>query len=130
MPQRLSELAEVAYAALSDDDLAGFLAVVDDEVEFRSLVAEIDGRHYKGHEGVREWWDSVAVAMGGLRFEPVEVHDHGPSGYVELSVTATISGVVVTQRMWQAVRLRDGRAIWWATFRSEAEAREAIGLSG
>jgi hypothetical protein len=30
--------------------------------------------------------------------------------------------------MWQATALRDGKVIWWAFFRSEREALEAIGL--
>jgi hypothetical protein len=30
--------------------------------------------------------------------------------------------------MWQATALRDGKVIWWAFFRSEREALEAVGL--
>jgi hypothetical protein len=32
----------------------------------------------------------------------------------------------VQQQMWQAVRIRDGRAVWWGTFRSEREALDAL----
>jgi hypothetical protein len=30
--------------------------------------------------------------------------------------------------VWQAVKLRDGKATWWRNFGSEAEALEAAGL--
>ncbi len=29
--------------------------------------------------------------------------------------------------MWQAARLRDGKLSWWAFFRTESEALEAVG---
>jgi len=30
--------------------------------------------------------------------------------------------------MWQAAKLRDGKLSWWAFFRTESEALEAVGL--
>ena len=30
------------------------------------------------------------------------------------------------QRMWQAAKIQDGRALWWRTCRSEDEARAAL----
>jgi hypothetical protein len=43
-------------------------------------------------------------------------------------MTGTLGGVPVEQTMWQASLLRDGKVIWWASFRSEREALEAAGL--
>jgi len=39
-----------------------------------------------------------------------------------------LSGVPVEQTMWQAVKLRDGKLTWWASFRTESEALAAVGL--
>lgn len=121
-------LASEAYAAIDRRDLAGFLSIVHTEVEFRSLVAEAEGRVYHGHAGVREWWERVAEALGGLRFESEAISLHGTGAYAKILVTANVSGVEVPQTMWQAFRLRDGKPIWWATYRSEAEARAALEL--
>lgn len=44
-------------------------------------------------------------------------------------MSGLLSGVPVEQTMWQAVRLRDGKLSWWSSFRTEAEALEAAGLS-
>jgi hypothetical protein len=43
-------------------------------------------------------------------------------------MTGTLGSVPVEQTMWQAVVLRDEKLIWWAFFRSEREALEAVGL--
>jgi len=124
------ESARAAYAAINRGDLDAFLALIDPEVEFRSLIAEAEGRAYMGHDGVRDWWERVNQALGGLHFEPVEIHDLGDRGYVELVVTGSVEGVEVPQRMWQAFVMRDTRPVWWATFRNEAEAREALKTAG
>lgn len=128
MARSNEELAREAYAAINRGDLEGFLELIHPDVEFTSLISEAEGGAYRGHDGVREWWSNVAQALGGLRFEPTRIHEHGDSAYVELVVTGTLSGVEVPQRMWQALRRRGERAVWWGTFRTEAEAREALGL--
>ena len=130
MSQENVEIARAAYAAINRGDREGFLALVDPSIEFRSLIAEVEGRAYRGHAGVREWWDRVANALGGLHFEPKEIHDLGDRGYTELVVTGTVEGVEIPQRMWQAWVIRDGTATWWATFRTEAEAAEALEAAG
>ena len=38
------------------------------------------------------------------------------------------SGAGMEVDFWQAVEFRDGRMVWYAAFRSEAEALEAVGL--
>jgi ketosteroid isomerase-like protein len=119
-------ILRAAYEAVNRGDFDGFLSVIDPNVEFRSLVAEVEGTTYRGHEGVREWWDQVARSLGGLRFDVAEIDDLGDALVSRLRVTGTFAGVDVPQTMWQAIRIRDGKAFWWATFRSEAEAREAL----
>lgn len=130
MSQENVEIARAAYAAINLGDLEGFLALIDPDVEFLSLVAEVEGRVYRGHDGVREWWEGVANALGGLRFDVQEIHDLGDRGYAELVVTASVGGVDVPQRMWQAFVVRDGKPAWWATFRTEGEALEALESTG
>ena len=121
------EFAWNAYAILKRRDLEGFLALVDPEVEFRSLIAEAEGRDYRGYEGVREWWDSVAGAMGGLRFEPTVIHEVGEGVCAELAVTGIVDNVEIPQRMWQAVRISGDKVRSWTVVRSEAEAHAWLG---
>jgi hypothetical protein len=44
----------------------------------------------------------------------------------ELVVSGTYAGVEVPQTMWHAVQVRDGRAAWWGSFRTEQEALRSL----
>jgi ketosteroid isomerase-like protein len=128
MSQENVEVLEAGYAAIARGDLEAFLAVAHPEIEFRSLVAEAEGRTYKGHDGVREWWDSVIRSLG-IRPGPEKIEAFRDRGITRMGLAGNIAGVEVPQRMWMAWRVRDGLLVWWATFRTEAEALEAVGLS-
>lgn len=65
MSRESIELAEAAYAMLARRDLDAFPALIHPEVEFRSLLAETDGKTYRGHEGVTAWWNDMAESLGG-----------------------------------------------------------------
>ena len=126
MPDENLEITRAAYDALNRRDLEAFVALIDPEVEFGSLIAESEGGSFSGHEGVREWWAQVANSLGGLHFEPAKILDLGESVCVELVVTGTVAGVAVPQRMWQSIVLRDGKPVWWGTYRTEQEALAAL----
>jgi ketosteroid isomerase-like protein len=117
------EFAKKMYELLERRDLEGFLANVHPDVEFLSLVAEAEGGTYRGHDGVRRWWDQVAEAMGGLRFVPQRMEEVGDGICVEIRVTGTVDEVDVSQVMFQAVRTRDELVGGWTTTRTEEEAR-------
>ncbi len=121
------EVMEAAYAAITRDDLDAFLAVAHPEIEFRSLIAEAEGRTFRGHDGVREWWDSVIRSLG-IRPGPERIEGFRDRGITRLGLAGRIAGVEVPQTMWMAWRVRDGLLVWWTTFRTEAEALEAVGL--
>jgi ketosteroid isomerase-like protein len=121
-------MAEAAYGALNSGDLDGFLALIAEDVEFTSLVAEAEGTTFRGHEGVRTWWETVRGAFQDPRWEVLDVVGSGERGVTKFRIAGTLSGVQVAQTMWQAAELRDGKLSWWAFFRTEREALEAVGL--
>jgi SnoaL-like domain len=120
-----STLSKAGYEAIAADDLDAFLEVSDKKVEFISLV---EGRSYKGHKGVREWWDEVLRALGGLDLELDEVTDLDDHGYVKLIAKANNSEIEMPDAIWQAARVKKGKITWWGSFGSEAEARDALGI--
>jgi ketosteroid isomerase-like protein len=125
----LRAIAASAYDAINAGDLDDFLAVVTDDVEFTSLVAEAEGQTYRGHSGVRAWWETVRGTFSeGSQWELLDFEGHDDRGVVELRISGTIGGAPVEQTMWQAVKARDGKACWWAFFRDEQDARAAAGL--
>lgn len=128
MTRDSTEVMEAAYDAITDTRLEDFLALAHPEIEFVSLIAEADGRTYHGHDGVRQWWDAVIVALD-IRPRPESIESFRNRGITRLRLAGTIGGVEVPQDMWMAWRLRDGLLSWWQTFRTEAEALEAVQLA-
>ena len=121
-------LMEAAFGALNADDLDGFLALVDEDVEFTSMVAEAEGTTFRGHAGVRVWWETVRGAFQDIHWDLLDIQGSPEAAVTNFRMIGTLGGVPVAQKMWQAATAQDGRATWWGLFRSEAEALEAVGL--
>jgi len=117
------------YAAVNRGDIDGLLVTVHPDVEFTSLIAEAEGETFRGHDGVRRWWNEVVLPLGGLQGDPEEVRDLGDTVVARVLGTYRPRGVQVRQTVWNVVRFRDGKATWWQFFRTEEEALEAAGLS-
>jgi ketosteroid isomerase-like protein len=114
--------------ALNSGDLEAFLARIAEDVEFTSLVAEAEGRTYRGHAGVRAWWEKVLGSFQDPRWEVLDMRGSGDRAVAKSRLTATLAGTEVVQTMWMAARLRDGKLGWWTFVRTEQEALEAAGL--
>lgn len=123
----LRVLAEAAFGALNSGDLDGFLAIATEDVEFTSMVAEVEGTIFRGHEGVRTWWETVRGAFADVRWEVLDVRRYGDRGVAYVQMTGTLGGVPVNLMMWLAARVRERKVSWWSWFRTEHEALEAVG---
>jgi ketosteroid isomerase-like protein len=128
-PVEVEELARRGCDALNRNDLDGFLDLIDPEVEFTSMIAEAEGETFRGHDGVRRWWESVRNAFKEVHWTYVGLRASDDRGVVKLRIEGMLSGVEVAQTMWQMVVLRDNKLVWWGFFRTELEALEAAGLS-
>jgi ketosteroid isomerase-like protein len=124
----LRAIADAVYRAINSGDLEAFLALTAEDVEFTSLVAEAEGTTFRGHGGVRAWWETVRGEFEDARWELIGVREAGDRGVTHFRMGGMLSGVPVEQTMWTAVKLRDGKVAWWATFRTEREALAAVGL--
>jgi ketosteroid isomerase-like protein len=122
-------MADAVYAAINAADLDAFVALAHKNVEFTSMVAEAEGTTFRGHDGVRAWWETIRGAFEDVRWELLDFQGSGDRAVSHIRMAGTLSGVPVEQTMWQAVKLREGKLSWWASYRTEAEALEAVGLS-
>jgi ketosteroid isomerase-like protein len=124
------DLVRDSHEAFRRRDLDAFLAYMDPDVEFTSLVLEVEGT-YRGHEGVRSWWDNILAVFPDWQPEAVEGREVGER--VVLRVRAegvgTGSGIDVDRDIWQVVEVRDGRLRSWKFFRTEQEAFLAAAVS-
>ena len=128
MSQENVEIVKEAYRALNAGDIEGFLASIDRDVEFTSLIAEVESETFRGHDGVRRWWHEVVLPLGGLQGEVEEARDLGDTVLARVVATYRPRGVEVRQTIWQVVRYREGMGVWWGFFRTEEEALEAAAL--
>ena len=124
------DVIRAAHAAYTRGDIDSFLTLVQPDVEFKSLIVEADtAGTYRGHDGLRGWFEAINNAFDdpGSRLE--DARDLGDDRVLAKVVAyGTAGGVRVEQTMWQGVILREGRIQSWTFCRSEAEALEAIGL--
>ena len=90
MSQVSAEVRAMAEA-LNSGDLEGFVARTAEDVEFTSLVAEAEGRTYRGHAGVRTWWETVLGAFQDPRWEVLDARGPGDRAVLKSRLTATLA---------------------------------------
>jgi ketosteroid isomerase-like protein len=131
MPQENMANIERGYEAMSRLDAEALVALCESDVEFRSRVGEADDVTYHGHDGVRDYIATLSEVFEWVRTEPLEVIDGGDWAVVcnRFRARGRLSEVEVEDHFFQAMRLRNGKALWWAFYPSKAEALEAVGLS-
>ena len=127
MSQENVELARRAYAAFQAGDFDEWVSYFDPAVEFNA--SEMEGS-FHGHEGLREWAAGLLAAFPDWRPSIVEMRDLDDLVLIHATArgAGAGSGVGIEVDFWQAVEFRDGRMVWYAAFRNEAEALEAVGL--
>ncbi|MGZ5388325.1 MAG: nuclear transport factor 2 family protein [Solirubrobacterales bacterium] len=127
MSQENVELHGRAFEAFNDRDLDAFLALADRDIELAPLNLELEGGAYRGHPGVRTFWNEYLSvfpdfsvdfdelrALGDLTVARVRLRGHGGA-----------SDVPFEEPIWQVAEWRRMQCVWWHSFRSEAEALEA-----
>ena len=130
MSEENIEITQRMYAALADGDIEGFLAFVHPDVEFHSLILEIEGVFY-GHKGVRKWWSGIRTAFPDWDPSIVSLRSVGDRVVVHAlgSGSGAASGVGLDKDFWQVAEFTDGLMTRYRALRTEQEALEAAGLS-
>jgi ketosteroid isomerase-like protein len=126
------ETLRKGFDALNRGELAGILAFVDPDFETvvpPELSAEPSA--YRGHEGVRRYFESFSEAMRDICFNADHIWDAGDAVVVALRLTAKgkETGIAVEQQVGQVWTIQEGRAVRVENFVSVEEALESAGLS-
>jgi ketosteroid isomerase-like protein len=126
------ELLYRSYDALNRRDLDAYLALMDSEMELTPRILEMEGGSFRGHDGVREWWRTLFAVFPDFSSEVLEVREPRPDCLIvriRVRGHGVEGGAPFEEVWWQAIKARDGKAIWCQNFGTEAEALEAAGLS-
>ena len=120
------ETVRASHDAFRRRDLDRWLGYLHPDVEFTSLVLEIEGV-YRGHDGARSWWEDVLAVFPDWQPEVEQAREVG--GSILLRVRAegagTGSGIGLDRDIWQVVQVRDGLLRSWKFARTEQEALTA-----
>jgi len=113
--------------AFRNRDLDAWLGFLHPDVEFTSLVLEIEGV-YRGREGARSWWESVVAVFPEWSPRVVDSRKVGDSILVRVRAegTGTGSGIDLDRDFWQVAEVEDGLLRSWRFFRTEQEALDAL----
>ena len=109
------------------------IALSDPDIEVLAVTLGIEGRHYRGHDGLRQWMRDIRDRFGA-RTQADAVDLLGDDA-VMIRGTLFIDdgfGGLQEQRFAMVVHLRDDKAVWIGTFFSPADAKAAYenGLTG
>jgi hypothetical protein len=109
------------------------IALADPDVEIHAVTLGIEGRHYTGHDGLRQWMrdlrDRFNARSRAERIEPLDDNAILVCGTVFMDDGY---GNEEEQRFTMLVHLKAGKARWIGTFFSAADAKAAYesGVTG
>lgn len=118
-------------AALNRHDIDAALAFIDPDVQFIARLVEVDGgASYRGHDGMRNWWESLFGVFPDFNLEIADVRAFGELtvAQVRMNGQGMASEAPTAQTSWAVIEWRGGKIIWMRNCQSEAEALEAAGL--
>jgi ketosteroid isomerase-like protein len=131
MSEENVELVRRAIDAFNRRDLDALLALADPDIEYFPRILELEGGGpFRGHDGVRSWWESWLGTFPDISTEIEEVQDLGnvTVARTRLRGHGIASGAILEQTAWQVAEWRQRKCVRYRTFASEAEALEAAGL--
>jgi hypothetical protein len=119
--------------AWSNPNAGPIIAICDPEIEVHAVTLGIEGRHYTGHDGLRQWMRDIRDRFSA-RTKACAVE---PLGDDAVMVRGTLFiadgfGGEEEQRFALVAHLKHGKARWIGTFFSASDARAAYdsGVTG
>jgi ketosteroid isomerase-like protein len=132
MSQEDLEIVRQLLEAFNSEDIERVLALTHRDVVVEispEVSAEPDT--YRGHDGMRRYFQSFRDAMDEIRFESEQVVDVGPSVVVALRLTASgrQTAIRVQQRSAGVWTTAEGKLIRIRSYASADDALKAVGLA-
>jgi ketosteroid isomerase-like protein len=123
-----AEVVRRGYDAMRRRDTEALLEACDPDVELISLIAQLEGGHYVGHDGIgrfledmREAWDVWLPQEDTIETDGDTVLATGRT-----RLRGKGSGVEIDLDWGQVFTLRDGKVLWSRIYADRDEAREAF----
>ena len=123
------EIVRGGFEAFNERGVEGILPIVDPGFEVTTppeLASEPDT--YRGHDGIRRYFDSFYEAMDEIRWDARSFREVGDRVVVEFTLRARgkSTGLEFGQEAVMVWELRDGKAIGLALYPTLDQALEAL----
>jgi ketosteroid isomerase-like protein len=127
------ELVHELCAVWSRGDLEAALEFIDSECRWEPSGRFIgSGSTYRGHEGVRRFWDIFREPWEDISLEPVEFTDLDDGRVLSRTRfrgTGRASGLVTETELYVIWTVAEGKVIGYQSFADRALALEAAGVT-
>jgi len=123
------EIIERGFEAFNSEGIDGILPFLDPEFVATTppeLASEPDT--YRGHDGIRRWFDSFLEVMDEIRWDPRAFHEAGDRVLVEFTLRARgkTTGLDFGQDAVMVWELRNGKAVRLSLYPTLDQALSAI----
>ena len=133
MSQENVEIVHLAYEAWNRDDIDAMLLLMHPNVELRNPDALFLGTEsvYRGHAGVREWWDAAKEPWEYFKSHIERTLEEGDKvvTVVRFEAVGRESGAKVELPFTNVWELRGGLIVKFGAYYSLEDALEAAGPS-
>jgi uncharacterized protein len=131
MSQENVEVVRRSFTAFTRRDTALFLELLDPDVVWIPLMASLEGRVYRGLDGVQQWLEGVLTDWEFFEAYPEDFRDLGDRVLVigHWRARGRASGVELERAATWLYDVRGGKIVREQTYTDRAEAFEAVGLS-
>ena len=123
------EQARAAYDAWGARDLNAFVSVFSEDVQLRPFLGRgLGSTTYRGHEGLRRWYEEANEEWDELLIEPLEFQEQGDHLMIVLRAIARGRGsqVPVEAEIVHLAEYRDGKFTRLDGFGDREQALEAL----
>jgi ketosteroid isomerase-like protein len=119
-----------ALDAWNERDVERFLTFCHPQCEMRSIITQVEGGSYRGHDGVRRYFADLEQTLEDPQLELVEIEERGE--WVIAShrgrARGTASGAPLEWEVTQAARFQDGLCVFSVGQATREAALAAAGL--
>ena len=125
-------LIQAVLEAFNERDVDAIVDAADPKLAFFAPTALIaDRKHdlYRGHDGIRLYFDDVARHWDELHIAPENFHS-SDDGVIAIGTARgkTRSGTMLESRVAWACRVRDSKIAWLRVYTNPDDAFEDLGL--
>lgn len=131
MAQDNVDVVRQFYEAYNARDESRWAPLLTSDFEFRSIFVNVEGRSYRGIDGVRQYFRDLADTWEQFQLEVEDIRDAGDDrvlGLMQIHGRGAASGVVIDPKIAAVFDMRDGRISRVYTYMDPDEALAAAGL--